>query len=168
LEQLLSFREAWESGLVLGDYWLPQRKTISDLYLPSLKEMAKLEGMQPVWYLGTLTLAAGATGRLRIAVDPGFALTMIIGTSSAANPADGLGAAQVQIFDNARRARFSSRPIVSPVVFGTASDPFIFPTPYVWTGTDPVLITLQNRQTVSNTINMVLHGWRRGRKQMGA
>lgn len=168
MEQLLSFREAWEAALILPDYWLPHRKTISDLYLPNLKETAALEGKQPVWYLGTLTLKAGSQDKLRISVDPGFALTMIVGQSSAAAPADGLGGAQVQIYDTARRTRFSSRPIVSPVIFGTAADPFIFPTPYRWTGTDPVLIQIQNRTAVLNTINLVLHGWRNGRKQMEA
>jgi hypothetical protein len=168
MSEVISFREAWEAGLILPDYWLPHRKGISDFYLPDLQETEKLEGRQVVWYVGALTLVAGDTGRLRISVDPGFSLTMIVGQSSAGNTPDGLGAAQVQIFDTARRARFSSRPIVSPVVFGTAADPFILKTPYVWSGTDPVLITIQNRQTVSNTITMVLHGWRIGRRQMEA
>lgn len=158
----MTLREAWEAGLVLPEYWLPQRKTLSDVYLPPLREIEKIEGHHPIWYINTLTLAAGATGRMRISVEPDFKLTMIMGTASAANPADGLGSAQAQIYDTARRARFSSRPIVSPVVFGVAGDPFILYTPYTWTGTAPVLIVLQNRNvSASNTITLVLHGWRK-------
>lgn len=161
MQATMTLREAWESGQVLPEYWLPHRKVISDAYLPSLKQFEALEGHHPVWYVNALTLAAGATGRMRISVEPGFKLTMIMGLSSAASPADNLGAAQVQIFDNARRSRFSSRAIVSPLVFGVASDPFILLDPYQWTGTEPVLITLQNRNLASpNTITMVLHGWR--------
>jgi hypothetical protein len=153
-------REMWEAGDFLEDYWLPHRRTISDFYLPDPFVLYSLEGKHPVWYVNSLTLAAGATGRMRISVDPGFALTMITGQSSVASPADGLGAAQAQIFDNARRQRFSSRPVVSPLMFGTASDPFILRNPYAWTGTVPVLITLQNRASAQNTIYLVLHGWR--------
>lgn len=161
------WREAWEAGEVFEDYWLTYRKCETDAYLPHLKILQHMKGMHPVWYLGQpVTLNGGQTARLRIGVDPGFVWTMLMGTSSAASPADGAGAAQVQIFDTSRRRRMMDRPIVSPVTFGTAGEPFILKTPYQWTlkasktGTAPMLVVIQNRAAGANTVQFVVHGWR--------
>lgn len=164
-------REMWERGFYLDDYWLNQwgGSGLSDMHLPSVKDFNAMRGMKPTWYFSPLTLKAGATGRIRVTVDPGFHLTMIVCSTSQASLADNGGSAQIQIFaatsikskvKNALKGVFSDRPIWNALVGGNAQDPFILQTPYVWERRTPVLVVMQNRATAQNTVNFALHGMR--------
>jgi hypothetical protein len=155
-----TMRALWEQGEIMQDYWLPIRRGLSDRYLPSRQAFADLRSKQMIWYVGTLALGAQKTGRLRISVDPGFSLTVINGNSTAGDPPDHGGAAQMILYDPARRIRFSGKPIVSAIIFGNGQKPFFLTEPYTWTGTQPILIVLTNRVAAPNTVTIVLHGRR--------
>lgn len=152
--------EAWLEGYVFQDYWLAARQEQSPRYLPSLRYWPMLQSKQPIWYVGSLALGAYKTGRLRISVDPGFALLQMSGQSTAADPGDNGGAAQMTMYDPARRLNFSQKPVVQNLILGSGPRPFRFRDPYIWTGTQPVLFIITNRVNVANTVSIVLHGRR--------
>lgn len=155
----------WKTGRIPGQErrfalgaWLPGRGLMSPAYVPTPKARLGLRYKHPVWYPAGIVLAAGATGRLRVAVAPNFRLMMVLGQDTAANNADGQGSSQIRIFDTARRQDFSQSYLSELIIYGTASHPFILKYPYRWTGTAPVLISVQNRTAVQNTITVVLYG----------
>lgn len=155
----------WKTGRIPGQQrrfalgiWLPVHKLASPAYVPSAKARVGLRYKHPMWYIMAITLASQDSGYTRISVAPHFRLMMILGQGTAANPADGLGSFQYQLYDNARRTTFSELPVSNLLGSGSAQEPFILKNPYRFTGTTPVQARIQNRALASNTITLVLYG----------
>lgn len=155
----------WKTGSIPGHMrrfalglWLPYRKMSSPAYVPSPKARLGLRYKRPIFYVMQITLGAQESDNARISVAPNFRLMMILGKGSAAAPADGLGSFQFQLYDNARRRKFSELPILALAGAGTGQEPFILKNPYSFTGTAPIQAFIQNRATVSNSIYLVLYG----------
>jgi|SRR5579872_3950607 len=155
----------WKRGKIPGQEprfalgaWLPQRKLMSPAYVPVPRARLGLRFKKNVWYHANITLAAGATGRVRVSVTPNFRLMMILGQGTAATNADGNGGFQIQVFDTARRQTFSLEQVTDLITVGNAQHPFILKNPYRFSGTVPVLIDVSNRSAGQNVIDIVLYG----------
>ena len=155
----------WQKGRIPGQQfrhalgvWLPYRKLSSPAYVPNAKARVGLRYKHPMWYPMQLILAAQDSDNARISVAPNFHLMMVLGQGSAANPADGLGSFQFNLYDDARRQKFSELPMQNSIAAGNAQQPFILKTPYRFSGTAPVQAFIQNRALTSNTIYLVLYG----------
>ena len=143
--------------------WLPQRRQFPIHWLLDQPAWKSLRAMPLVIYAVQITLASLQSARSVLVVRPGFSLCQITGSASAASPADGLGSAQVILYDSARRKAFSRVPIILGNMAGSGGNggsPFMLRTPYPWTGGDkaPIQMRIQNRAAAQNTVSLVLTG----------
>jgi hypothetical protein len=145
-------------------WWAPQRRQIPDFWLVDKREYAALRGADQEFYFLQVNLQANKTARTGVTVMPGFVLTTITGSVTAADPGDGLGSAQIMMFDPARRQRFMRVPVVSPLILvapGTGTNmQFMLRHPYRWNGgqRSPIQLTIQNRANAANVVSILFAG----------
>jgi hypothetical protein len=145
-------------------WWLPQRRQIPAFWLVDQRAYRRLVGAEPEMYFLSVTLAANKTARTAVTVHPGFFLTTITGQVTAADPGDGLGSAQIMMFDPARRQAFMTKPVVSPLfltVTGSGKNaPFMLRKPYRWNGGErsSIYLTIQNRAAANNVVSILFAG----------
>lgn len=145
-------------------WWAPQRRQIPEFWLVDQREYEALNSMYFVMYFAQVTLGANKTARTAVTVDPGFHLTTITGGVTAADPGDGLGSAQIMMFDPARRQRFMRVPVVSPLFLvapGSGKNmQFMLRHPYKWNGgqRSPIQLTIQNRAAAANVVSILFAG----------
>lgn len=155
--------EIFKADQLRPNPWLPQHRQWPIKALVDENAYAALKNRRLAMYGVQVTLASLKAGRATIAVDPGFALTTIMVKTTAASPADGLGSAQVIMYDPARRIAFSRIPVVLPIFGGsggTGGAPLMLRSPYEWRGgvKAPVQMQIQNRASAANVITILLIG----------
>lgn len=121
---------------------------------------AGLEGYQPRWEVVNAIIAAQQTYQTKVDLMPDFHLLALIGSATTNTK----GGFRVQLYDVARQIRLQGRGFQYPNFGGGGSNPgafgpFFLREPYPFDmPRSQVLVILQNMETSSNTIQIVLYG----------
>lgn len=137
--------------------WLPRRKIASSGFVPGQRSRQLLRGGRPYWYVFNFTLGASQTLESQQSCPTDFIATAIYISDSAGGTPTNPGC-RLQLFDTKRKKRMSLVGINDVNFGGTARDPFILRRPYRFRAAANILMRVQNLQTSSNTVQVVLQG----------
>jgi hypothetical protein len=112
-------------------------------------------GFGPTWEVINAVLAARGTSQLRVHVQRAFTLLAVLSSSSS----NVNGGYRAQFFDLLKQRRFADRGVNFATLAGGPSGGFRLREPYSFDLPDSqILVTLQNLETVQNTVQVVLFG----------
>lgn len=136
--------------------WLTYRKLATSAYVPSAQTRQPLAGKLPFWYVFNYNLTARQTMEYRAVTSKNFYLLAIMGDSQVGLP--GAPGFRAQIFDAARKMRFSDRGVEMANLVGNAQGPAFERVPYRFEPLSPILVRVQNTLAVANAGQIVLYG----------
>src|ERR1700738_5188465 len=120
----------------------------SEKFPPGLED-----GYGPIWESVPFTLAARQTQQARVNLQREFHLLAVGGSSGTA------GGFRLQFYDQKKKRRLGDRGISFNNLLGPGSSPFFLREPYAMTEKNAqLLMIVQNQDTVTNTIQVVLYG----------
>lgn len=141
-----------------------RRKLVSAAWVPSQADRLLMKGLRRYWYAyEPATLAARETRLVRVTTRANFWLMIVLARASAA-AVGGAGNFRLRIYEGdvpQNSYKFSDRPVNQLNLAPIASEPGFLPgkVPHYFPAGLPILASLQNLQTVNNTVNLALFGY---------
>jgi len=134
---------------------LPLFRPQAAVYHLADKNPPGLEGYQPRWEVVNAVLAQRDTLQMKVDIMTDFHLLAILGSATT----NTVGGFRAQFYDAIKKVRLQDRGVQFAQLGGGSNAPFFLRAPYAFDQPrSQVLIILQNLETVSNTIQIVLYG----------
>jgi hypothetical protein len=135
---------------------LGYRKAISHVYLPSIAELAQLDGKIPYWWpIFDATIAAQQAGRNKFTIPDGCYWTHIVASSSQA------AGFVLQLYDTERQQIFEDQPtVVNAGHAGSSQRPFWLKKVYKLPANGQMQCRVINLAAVANAVQVILCGVR--------
>ena len=142
---------------------LPLRRQQAQVYRlgERLPPSGPLHDYNPTWEAVNLVLDARSTLQARVNVQRDFTLIALVASSSS----NVNGGFRAQFFDTKKELRFAERNVIQSLIAGSVfgagaiTNPFFLREPYEFDQPDSqILVSAQNLETVTNTIQIVFYG----------
>ncbi len=134
---------------------LPLRGWQADVYRMAEKMPPGLEGYQPRWEVVNGVILAQQSLNVKIDIMTGFHLMAALASATT----NTVGGFRTQFYDAIKKRRIHDRPIQFPNLGGASAAPFFLREPYPFDlPRSQMLMILQNLETVTNTVQIVLYG----------
>ena len=110
----------------------------------------------PSWEVVTAVLDPQGTSQVRVNLQRDF---WLLALATSATVITARGGFRMQFYDTLKKVRFADRMVLKHNVGGNATAPFWLREPYQFDLPDSqILVTLQNMETVQNTVQLALYG----------
>ena len=134
---------------------IPLKGWQADVYRMAEQMPPGLEGCQPRWEVVNAVILAQQSLEVKIDIMTGFHLLAVLGSATT----NTVGGFRTQFYDAIKKRRFHDRPVQFPQLGGAAAAPFFLREPYHFDlPRSQMLLILQNMETVTNTVQIVLYG----------
>lgn len=142
--------------------WLNHRKLYSRAFVPDVRDRQQLKGRRPFWNtFGEATIPASQWTELRQVVQSDFIAYAFMISNSVGGSATGNCRLQIRDIppEPGRKPKYLSIVGVNDNNFaGTASDPHYLRKPYRFRAGHQIVVRIQNLQTSSNKVQLVMEG----------